>query len=196
LLNRLATIIFENEDKLENKSIVAAAFHNVASWKASVDKNIEESFIYNKRALQAANEAGDEILAEKIRYGFTFNKDLKPKDKVKGFEDIAGGMEALNHEYDAMRARVEEALAHIELARRQKGTKQSLEREDNLGIALELIKAAYNYATLKKIPNLEVMALDAFGKIYEEMGDAEKAKRNQRRAAAAREKYSYLTKRT
>ena len=196
LLNRLKTIIFENEDQLENKSIVAAVLHNIASWKSSIDGNTAESLDFNKQALDAANKAKDLVLVEKIKYGFTYNKDLKPKDKAIGFSDIAERMEALDHKYDAMKARVDEALAHIELAKRQKNAKQSSERKDNLDIALELIKAAYNYATFKEISNLEVMALDAFSKVYEEMGDKEKTKRNQHRADLAREKYSYLTKRT
>jgi len=196
LLNRLAAIIFENEDLLENKSIVPTLLHNIASWKSSIEGNTAESLDFNKQALTAADQANDDVLEEKIKFGLTFNKVLKPKDKAQGFADVAAKMEVLDHKYDAMKARVDEALARIELAKRQKNNKQSLEREDNLGVALELIKAAYNYSTFKKISNLEVMALDAFARIYEEMGDAEKVKRNQRRAASAREKYGYLTKRS
>ncbi len=196
LLNRLATIIFDNEEKIDDKSIIATVLHNIASWKASQEKDPQKALDYNRQALETANRTGDSVLAEKIKYGLTFSKNLKPKDKIKGFEEVASSMEALDHNYDAMRARIDEALAHIELARRQRQTKQESERKDHLDMALELIKAAHNYALLKKIPNLEVMSLDAFAEIYEEMGDKVKANRNQGKAQAAREKYQYLTKRT
>lgn len=195
LLNRLATIILENEEKINNKSIIAAVLHNIASWKASQEKNISEAVDYNKKALTAANSAGDEKLAEKIKYGLTFSKDLKPKDKIRGFEQIVSTMEVLDHNYDAMRARIDEAIAHIELAKRQKNTKQDSERKDHLDLALDLIKTAHNYSLFKKIPNLEVMSLDAFALLYEELGDKTKANRNMGKAQAAREKYQYLTKR-
>lgn len=195
LLNRLAAIIFENEEKLENKSIIAAALHNIASWKTMEENDPQESLNYNKRALEAAKGANDSKLIQKIKYGLTYTKDLKPKDKILGFENVIAGMEALDHNYDAMKARVDEAFARIELARRQKGLKQQSERDNNLGIALELIKAAYNYSTLKKISNLEVMALEAFSKVYREMGDTEKANQNKRKAELAFGKYGYLTKR-
>lgn len=195
LFNHLLTIIFDNEEKLSDKSIIGRALHNLATWKAAAEKNIDEALNYQGRALMAARAAGDKKLEEKIKYGFTFAKNLKPKDKIAGYEKVISGMEALDHKYDAMKARVDESLARVDLAQRQKGTKQFDLRTENLDAAKKLALVAYDFSLAQGISNLEVMSLEALSKIHKEMGEIRSARQYEEKATLAHEKYKNLTNR-
>jgi hypothetical protein len=192
LFNRLKSIILENKEKFKNQSIIPRYYHNLATWQTMIEKNEEKAKDSQREAKIGAIATKDEVLDKKTNYP---RPGLKAKDRIEGYNKTIAGMEALDHRYDAMRARVDEALARVELAHRQKGTKQFELRTEHLDIAKKLALTAYDYSLAQDIPNLEVMALEALSKIHDEMGEMRSARQYREKADSAHDKYKYLTRR-
>lgn len=179
--------IFKNQESFINKEVFTRATHDLATWASSVEKNPQKAIEINKKLLGSTREFEQEILEKKARFGLSFDKNIKPKEKAEDFEKISADMATLEDDYDSRRAEVEAAKAYLELAKNQEGNL----RFNNLDKAKELSLEALKYSLDIGYPNLEIHARETLGKIYDEMGDKRKAESYGKKSKELREKYDY-----
>jgi len=188
---RIYSVIMENSEKLHNKELIEFANHDLASWYGSVEKDSDKSQKLNKEVLDSAKMKDLKIIATKAKFGITFNRDLKPKEKAQGFAEIRESMEAVEHHYDAHRARIEEIKALVELASRQKSQNEKEMRFENIDRAIALSKEVLDYAIKSGYSNLEVLAREAQALIAKETGDIRRSEQFSEKARELKEKYLY-----
>lgn len=179
---RIINIIFENESRFENPSVVLMAMNDLASWQSAVEKNPNKAIGTNKEALGLVLESNDKVLETKIRFGMTYDKSLKPKDKANDFENYLERFEDCGVEIEAVRAMIEAADAYANLAKGQWGNSAQLKIK-NLDkaeyLAQEALKKAYD---LGGYTNAIIKAHKVLQKIYTEQGDQITAEKHKKEA--------------
>lgn len=173
---RTYSLIMENYQELSNHELVDFANHDMATWYSSVEGDRERASKLNKQVLDSAKTKDLKIITSKAKFGITANKNLKPKDRAIGFEEISQQMESIEHLYDAQRAKIEEIKALVELAGNQKDRNSQSVREENLGRSMQLSKEILEYAQNHHYANLEVLSFECQVLIAKEVGDSRRVK--------------------
>ncbi len=197
---KFLSLILSHAEEIKDKSVVLRAEHDLASWQSSKSENKEKAFLLNKRIIKNSSiidlrgEIDKKDLAniiEKARFGLTYNKELKPKDLIKGYNKLTISLRELHNLQDATRALNEKAFAYLNLAKRQTGKSQSDLKEKNLFLAKDTALAALKYAINFNYINAEIKARKALVAVYKELGNKKKEKSYSKKAKELEEKYNY-----
>jgi hypothetical protein len=138
-------VALDNENRIEDKTVIATVLHNLATWENMVTGDKEKALEKNKEALGIVRGTQDKALEAKITYGLTFNKDFKSKDSKKKSGDYEEYIQAFyksGNDFDALQAMNEAAGAFIALAKNQKSPKEKDLHEENLGKVEKLLEKA------------------------------------------------------
>ncbi|MDA3840054.1 MAG: hypothetical protein PF572_03105 [Patescibacteria group bacterium] len=115
LFYKLVGVVFENQDMLEDKTVLHYVKHHLASWKGVVEQNKKEAMSLND---EVGEETDDRSLQAKAKYGRIFNSAIKIPEKAVIFKkEIIPELEDAGNNKDAIRAKQE--LAHLNLQKAQ-----------------------------------------------------------------------------
>jgi tetratricopeptide (TPR) repeat protein len=171
--------IIRNKELFGDKQVPVRALHDLASWKASKEGNFDEAIKLNKQVIAIARKSGFGMLEKKAVFGLAYQKQIKYKNKIEGFEEVSHALKHLHrNEYDALRGQIEKNWNILRYARYKSGDfKQGLLDKAKDG-ALENLKSSIEIG----YKMAEILASELLGEIYQEMGDNRKANSYKKRA--------------
>lgn len=162
---RVLNVIQEAKDDLQNPSVYWEAQHDWASWEDSRNQNPVRAIELNTGVIEEIDKEEFPNLYWKCRFGLTYQKKLKPRQKLEDYLLILREFERLGNLPDAFRAAVEAAQAALELSKRQGVSGEAFE---SLIQAKDLALESLRIARELEYSNLEIIARNALAEIYQQ----------------------------
>ena len=176
----LINYILANEGMFRDREVPVRALHDLASWKATKENNISDAIELNKRVIEESRKQGFCVLEKKATFGLAYQKDIKQKNKISGFEEVSKDLgDKHGDPYDALRGQIEKNWSLLRYSRFKSGNlKEELLLKAKNG-ALDCLKQSIEM----RYVNAEMLSSKLLSEIYRDLGDDRKADSYEKRIA-------------